>query len=488
MRDGIVSATFSKPIETTSVEGRFRLWDGATQIEGIVAVTGSNTTLEFTATRNLRGLGAFRAEIDQALESSDGVALGSVYQWHFATRDYEWEIPIAISNTALDESNGRIAVDSSGNALVVYGQFDGTRVNLLSRRYLAETASWTSAAQVEFNDGALLWFDADMSYNGIAVATWLQENGTGKYDLFGARFSPVAGWGTAQPLEADSNDISDYPAVSVAPDGSAMVVWLQSDGTRKNVWANHMNPSGSWDGAALVETGSGNATSCEVASAPDGSAIAVWTQVGTSLDIWSNRYVTNSWEQPALVDVSGTNASSPQIVFDGGGNATIAWIQCNGSCASAADAIVRRRMASGTWDAPVYLEASADLVRNLMISASPNGHVIAMWNGGPLAKALYSARYVPSIGWVQATLVATTGFGHSMAIDDYDHAAAIWGNSTASSIARFDGDTWSTFPLEPTASPINSYMAMTPRGEAAVVWTRYESYLVPYRVDAGLLR
>ena len=89
--------------------------------------------------------------------------------------------------------------------------------------------------------------------NGNAIVVWSQPDGT-RNNIWANRFTPSAGWGAAEQIETDNAGDAFGPHVAVDPDGNAVAVWFQSDGTRNNIWANRFTPSAGWGAAEQIET------------------------------------------------------------------------------------------------------------------------------------------------------------------------------------------------------------------------------------------
>ncbi len=189
--------------------------------------------------------------------------------------------------------------------------------NALSERAAAEPGTgWGRAQLIEAPD-ARLDFDPQVAVDpqGAAVAVWHHWEGPG-YDLWANRFVPGVGWGTAELLETDES-ILRGAQIAVDPQGNATAVWRQSDGTRDNIWANRFVPGVGWGTAELIETDAGNATTPQVATDPQGNAIAVWSQGdGTRDNIWANRFAEEI--------VSPGLAISPFVVAAGIGVGVVA--------------------------------------------------------------------------------------------------------------------------------------------------------------------
>ena len=102
----------------------------------------------------------------------------------------------------------------------------------------------------------------------------------------------VKAWQTAALIETD-NVGNDYePQIAIDAGGNAMAVWVQSDGTRDNIWSNRYTAGTGWGTAALIETdNAGHAVNPQIAIDVGGNALAVWMQFdGTRYNIWSNAF------------------------------------------------------------------------------------------------------------------------------------------------------------------------------------------------------
>ena len=68
-------------------------------------------------------------------------------------------------------------------------------------------------------------------------------------------------------------------------------MWTQPSGAHDSIWSNRYNPSFGWGSAETIEDyDDGTTREPEVAVAPSGEAVAIWSQrVGGNDEIWSNR-------------------------------------------------------------------------------------------------------------------------------------------------------------------------------------------------------
>ena len=215
--------------------------------------------------------------------------MGSDYNWYFTTEDGDWGTAELIeTDNAGTAEVPQIAFDSSGNAIAVWTQSDGTRENIWANRF--NGASWGTAELLETNnagtaDQPQIAFDS----SGNAIAVWYQSDGT-RDNIWANRFNGTS-QGTAEVLETDNAGDAFNSQIAFDSSGNAIAVWYQNDGTRENIWANRFNGT-SWGTAELLETdNAGDAFTPQIAFDSSGSAIAVWMQNdGTRFNIWANRF------------------------------------------------------------------------------------------------------------------------------------------------------------------------------------------------------
>jgi hypothetical protein len=227
----------------------------------------------------------------------------------------------------------QVAVDPSGNAVAVWSQDDGTRFNIWSNRYTL-SGGWETAELLETDAaGDAIGPQVATDPGGNAVAVWSQRDGT-RFNIWSSRYTPTGGWGIAERIEADNAGSAIDPQVAIDPSGNALAVWSQHDGTRFNIWANHYTLTGDWGVAERIETdNAGSATDPQVAVDPNGNALAVWRQHdGTRENIWSNRYTpTAGWGIAERIETDNAgNAEGPQMAIDPSGNALAVWNQSDG--------------------------------------------------------------------------------------------------------------------------------------------------------------
>ena len=325
---------------------------------------------------------------------------------------------------------------------------------------------------------------------GNAMAVWDQFNGT-RLDVWANRYDAVTGWGTPGLLETNDSGDAYAAQISMSASGYAVAAWNQFDGLWTNIWANVYSPGTGWGTATLLETDNSNdAWEPQVAMDPSGNAIAVWYHWGTPISsVWSNYYEAGvGWSPPSLVEFDDTgDAFEPQVGMDASGNALAIWVYFDGVGYSLAS----NTFVPGTgWGTPVSVESdSTGDVVTPHVAVNPAGNAVAVWTwDNRLWYDVWGNSYDPGTGWGTETLLEADdqgdAFDAEVAIDPSGNAVAVWSQSTDTLMYnvfanRFvPGSGWGSPALletDDTWDALYPQVALDASGVATVVWFQYVS-------------
>ncbi|MGA1820950.1 MAG: hypothetical protein ACMUIG_00325, partial [Thermoplasmatota archaeon] len=335
------------------------------------------------------------------------------------------------TNNIGDAAYPQVAVDPYGNAVAVWQHYDGTRVNIWSNRYTAGVG-WDNAQLIETdNDGGAAYPQVAVDSAGNAVAVWYQFDGT-RNNICSNLFTAGVGWGTAELIETNDTGNAYDPQVAIDPKGNAVVVWYQIDGLHVNILSNRYTAGVGWGTAQLIENNDdGNAVYPHVAVDPTGNATAVWIQQGGLGFIWSNRYTTGvGWGTAEFIDIPGGGTPfEPQVAVDTAGNAVAVWEQNDGTRYN----IWSNRYTSGVgWGTAGLIETdnTGDALEP-QVAVDTYGNAVAIWHQSDGKRHnIWSNRYTKDTGWGKPELVETanTGFADNpqVAIDKDGNVVAVW--------------------------------------------------------------
>jgi hypothetical protein len=208
---------------------------------------------------------------------SDGTHYNAMANRYVAGTGWGTAALLETDNTG-NASYPNIAMDANGNAISVWAQSDGTHYNVWSNRYVAGTG-WGNAALLENDNSG----DADpglvvMDSNGNAMVAWHQFDGN-NYNIWSRRYIAGTGWGAVALIATNTAGDTSIPSIAMNASGNAVAVWHQSDGTRTNIWANRFAVGTGWGTASLIETDdTGDAIYPSVVMDASGNAVATWLQ------------------------------------------------------------------------------------------------------------------------------------------------------------------------------------------------------------------
>lgn len=318
-----------------------------------------------------------------------------------------------------------------------------------SRRYLAVWSQggdvWASrpdlygvwASPQHLEAGAGLAFSPRVEIDGStnAIAVWVQDDGA-THSIMSSRFTWATGWGAEEPIESGAG-LAGQPALAVAPGGDAIAVWIQSDGTRDNLWAARFDVDGGWGAPQLLEQDDrGSVSLPSVVMDPAGNGIVVWSQSdGADYHSWTVRYASGAgWGGPELLDDGLAQSISPRVAVGPDGSAVAVFVQSNVLHA-------RRFTAAGAWSLADEIDTFATgYSSEPVVAIDGSGNAIVLWRHGTATRYdLWANRYTPGSGWDATRLVETEATGTvelvRLAVDPGGTAFAVWSQASGS---RYD--------------------------------------------------
>ncbi|HPV29780.1 MAG: hypothetical protein GXY28_04400 [Bacteriovoracaceae bacterium] len=328
-----------------------------------------------------------------------------------STRDYTvsvayWKHPSGLSDNispdGLDEYGCQVAMDNSGNALIVWYQDDGSRDQIFKS---------------EYRDGE--WIHPEGPDNNIS---------------------------------SDEDADAYYPQVAMDASGNAVIVWVQSDGIRQQIykseyrdgeWTHLANPG---DHISLSEQ---NANEPQVAMNHNGNAIIVWEQG----PIFKSEYRDGEWIHPADLDDNispdGEDADAyyPQVAMDDNGNALIVWEQFNGSNYQ----VFKSEYRDGEWTHPAdlddHISPDGQDAEEPHAAMDNNGNAVIVWDQDDGSNwRIFKSEYRNGAWTHPADLdeyISPDGYDaypSRVAMDNSGNALIVW--------EQYDGSNWQVFKSE----------------------------------------
>lgn len=338
-----------------------------------------------------------------------------------------WSAPFTIEQDAALADNPKVAMDAQGNAIAVWIQSHVGAPSLWGSRF-TPAGGWEAPQLLELMDGsAAVTPRIAMNASGHAVVAWYQQEAVA--NIYVNRYVPGSGWQGAQSVETDPLPAYE-PYVVVTPSGRAVVAWRQRNALNVfDLVATSAAAGGAWSVPELVDTAVGTLGSIDLAAGADGTVVAAWTQAYAQFQCWTSLFRPGEgWSASERIDsgslachdvraaadalggthftwaqdfggtsaiwtryaragnwgaaqrlTSGTEALYPVIAADAAGNALLVWMQDHGN--GNYPAYASRRVAGGTWSAPLRLQPGTDtsLTAVPVVAMDASGSAVAFW-------------------------------------------------------------------------------------------------------------
>jgi Big-like domain-containing protein len=400
-----------------------------------------------------------------------------------------------VSGTVSFDGSINVASFSPDNELAMLTDYTATLSTVitdLSGNALAENYSWSfSTADGAWKNVELVENNAvpvsnpqiAIDNNGKALAVWMQNDFNVFVNIWANRFDGTA-WGDAASIENNEGDAFD-PQIAVDRNGSAFAVWEQvGGGGRRSIWLNRFDDA-NWGGSInLSKSGAGNASNPQIAIESSGSAYVVWQQRDgfTNFNIWSKRFNGTAWGEPELVDANAESATNPQIAVDNRGKGFVVWEQ---PTRDRRRGIWANRFNGITWDGAVLIGFSSWAASNPQIAVNSSGKAFVVWQQDDTdgSKNVWTNRF-DGTSWGSAELIGTGVESASfpqIAVDMNGKAFAVWAQVDGRRYVwanRFDGTDWvgaEKINTNAGAAAYDPQIAIDSSGKALVVWVQLDN-------------
>jgi len=313
-----------------------------------------------------------------------------------------------ISPDGQNAASPQVVMDDNGNAIIVWHQSNGGYNQIFKSEYRANT--WTHPSSltdhINLNGQSASYAQVAMDDNGNAIIVWGQSDGSNN-QIFKSEYRSGAWTHPSDLTDNISPDGQHAGSSQVAMDnnGNAIIVWYQYDGANGQIFKSEYragawtHPSGITDN---ISPDGQNATDPQVAKDNNGNAIIVWHQYdGANGQIFKSEYRSGAWTHPSgltdNISPDGANAYFPQEAMDDNGNAIIIWVQSDGSN----DQVFKSEYRSGVWTHPAGLtdniSPDGQQTNSPQVAMGDNGNAIIVWyqsdgSNDQVFKSEYGAR------------------------------------------------------------------------------------------------
>jgi hypothetical protein len=268
--------------------------------------------------------------------------------------------PNDLSAAVLEVRDHHVGLDAAGNAVVVWAERHDKDFEVAGAIRSAQNGTWGAPAVLSTTN-ATAGPSLAVTPAGEAFAIWLEGSSVlvARGDLKQGRWDPPVTLG---------NDAGSGAAIAVDSAGDAFAVWTLVGVS--GVEAALRPSGGSWQTEdAHVDNGPAAASAGpDVALAPDGTAVTVWVASGMLRDVV--RSPDGTWSRS--LPIAPADSAEPHVAIDPRDDAIATWPQSGRLVAAV------RPAAAAAWQPTVELSGAGASEPRVALDSAGRG--IALWN------------------------------------------------------------------------------------------------------------
>jgi hypothetical protein len=306
--------------------------------------------------------------------SSDGVTWSKPTQF-FQGGAFDWEVDL------------RVAMNSAGQAQIVWDHYqnpdDGSLKHQLYRAYVEGTSNQSAQMVATCGGECRPRVAIDGSGNGVVV--WNQPDSVAnQVSVWGATLAKST-FGTPKLLENFDTDAAKYAEVAMNSAGQGIVVWQQPAGsTALDIYSRRYSVAAGWDASSERIASPTWSMMMSVALDRNGVAALGWSKPTRNLyqamyasEAYGLSWSTESLESDNLApDLTSTDIA-PQVAFDGAGNILYGWQK---KISDTVFAPHFRWRNGSTWGTEAEIGVVPDLFSKAMrLGVTDDGRAVAAW-------------------------------------------------------------------------------------------------------------
>lgn len=397
-----------------------------------------------------------------------GVQTGHSTTWSSATTVSTTGQNSYISSTGQNASAPVVAINSAGQAIAVWQNFNGYTTTIYAATLLFGS-TWSSPVAISFIGQNCSLPQIALNDSGRAVAVWQATVGSLSV-IQGASFSFSSFW--SAPMQFSSIGVNGVsPQVAINSSGAAMAVWEVVSGAASYIQASYAASPGAWGSPATLSPTTQNAVVPQVAINASGQAVAVWqNSVNGVTMIQGSTYASGSWSsRPATITSSGYSGTSPQVALNNAGQAVVVWAGNNGTSAAIQSSTVT---IGGSWSSPASLSALANNGALPEVAINSSGQAVAVAQSSNFLS--FGGSWNSGSNFAQSSQTALTS---SVSMNAIGELVAVWSslngtNSIVQAASAYFGGLWSS-PVTLSGSGLNALypaVSINASGKIVAVW------------------
>jgi hypothetical protein len=237
-----------------------------------------------------------------------------------------------LSEQKQDAVEPQVAVAPDGVATVVWSRFDGADSIVQARRVGLEGTPAATTVDLSAVGESAIQPQLAVDAGGAATVVWNRFDGA-NWIVQERRLSPTgAPAGAAQNLSASGRSSAE-PQIALGPGGAATVAWDRFDGSAFVVQARRLDPAGAISSPSLNLSAAGaDAGDPAVDVAPDDTATVLWSRFDGANFVVQGREVGAGGTLGATegLSLAGRGAGAPALAWGDDGTLAMVWRRFDG--------------------------------------------------------------------------------------------------------------------------------------------------------------
>ena len=331
-----------------------------------------------------------------------------------------WQPPIELSRPGVG-AEPRSAIGAAGDATVAWVHDIGEDRVLQATYRHGPSGSFPDPNDISEVVRAVRNHRVAVDGRGNAVVAWAERPPTQElFDVAVAVRSASSGaWSAKTRLSSLAGRSAAGPELVAAPNGVALVAWIEIDGTLRAAGGDLER--GTWDPPVDIARGAQAAGGLHVAANSAGDAVVVWVgEAGGTGDVRAAfRARAGTWGQ--TVSLGAARASSPpepRVAITSAGDVVAAWLAPEGVTAAT-------RSSTGAWRTSLVLESRA--ASSLQLAVVDSGNAVVAWTRTTDGVVEASLRPAGLGDWLPQTPISAARSSRlRLALDDAQKAVATW--------------------------------------------------------------
>ena len=457
------------------------------QVKGAVSYAAKQA--KFTPSVALLYSKPYTVSVSSGIKGVTNNSIGADYTFGFTMADYvavnNWDAASWIETiTANWVQDTDVGLDFAGNAFVVMNYANAL---CYVSRYVVGTG-WTKETNLGVSANC---YDVRVAVhsNGAAIAVWTGSDGDNNCIFYNV-YKPGVGWRAAGSSPVGNNTggwgESRYARIAFFVNGDAICMWKQNNGSRWDLWASYFTyASDVWSvpkqfTSTLPNEAGDNCRN--VATAPNGKAMAVWHQVDASgyWSIYASEYsggAGGNWSAPTNIEViAGNHCDDADVKYDSSSKAIAIYHN------SSAGTMFYSKYNGTIWSTNKRFDSTANTDaedRNPYLVVDKNNNFMAAWRVSSIHT--YVCRFTNGVATQDYRIsdLTTASDFPRIAMNPNGVVFVVWGQNNTMGLAdmiarRFNGTSWDSIQIvDNMMGSVDWYsVGVSPNGSAVASWTQ----------------